>query len=46
MNFRDFKEMHNFIINLNGKDTKITTKNNLLFADSEVREGEIFISLY
>ena len=43
INFREFKEKHNFSINLNGNDTKITTKNNILFAYSEVKEGEIFI---
>ena len=43
INFMDSKEKYNFSINLNGNDTKITSKNNLLYAESEVKEGEIFI---
>ena len=35
------KEKYNFSINLNGNDTKITSKNDLLYAESEVKEGEI-----
>ena len=43
INFMDSKEKYNFSINLNGNDTKITTKDDLLYAESEVKEGEIFI---
>ena len=43
INFRDSKEKYNFSINLNGNDTKITSKNDLLYAESEVKEGEILI---
>ena len=37
------KEKYNFSINLNGNDTKITANEDLMYAESEVTEGEIFI---
>ena len=43
INFIDSKKTEILSINLNGNDTKITRSNDVLFAESQVKEGEIII---
>jgi len=43
INFIDSKKTEILSINLNGNDTKITKSNDVLFAESQVKESEIII---